>query len=198
MKNNTPKMREILIPFTGFCDTEAGGLMDDAIELEGYNAEEEDGLDPAAYSLKIDMKGFMKEYAEAHVAMLEDEFNSEHNFAIELRFLKVESPREYNFTNDTIIGEISEEALVEMYARLLFDQKIHGRLRRIVERDFSSRPGFASFYPNCLEVWKAKPIQEWDCVMCGSLLEAYVEDSVEEMVPGSHEIAYNYVERVEK
>ncbi len=198
MKTNKQKMLEIVIPFTGFCDTEAGGLMDNALEMEAYNAEEEDGLDPAAYDLKIDMKGFMNDYAEAHVDMLEEEFKRDHNLAIKLKFLHVESPREYNFVNDAIIGEISEEAVVEMYTQLLFDQKIHGRLRRIVKRDFTSRSGFTSFYPSKLDDWLDKPVQEWDCVMLGSLLEAYVEDYVEELVPGSHEMAYQYIERVEK
>ena len=92
---------------------------------------------------------------------------------IELAYDSMESPREYNFTTDALFVTINDP--VRLYA----DTNV-ASLNAVIKEQFTSCPGFHSFYSNDPDAWRAKPLDEWDHNELGALLTAYLRQQAEE------------------
>lgn len=84
------------------------------------------------------------------------------------RFESMESPREYNFTTDSVFADIPLKSLRAIFKRSADDG--HESLSRIIRARFTSRSGFISFYSNDVADWLAKPLRDWDHNELGTLL----------------------------
>ena len=122
MKTKT-QINEFSLNFGGFYHSEHSENIDSKEESYGYNWEE------------IDYKKTHITYCNAYLNKLSEELE------IDLTFIQLDSPREYNFTTDKIVCSISNKdfkALLDVYdTKELFDY---------IEEHSKSRSGFTSFY----------------------------------------------------
>ena len=162
------------VPFAGFYYSKWSSELNDVenrfIERE---AEDDDTLDESEVSVLVDkcrQNETQIEYvAEEYVGYFNEKFKEEFGIDLKLRFESMKSPREYNFTSDVIYAYIDEDVV-----RRLLDDLEDSKLADMIRERFTSCSGFISFYPNRIERWKAKPIEEWDHNEVGTVLEAYV------------------------
>lgn len=162
------------LPFSGFYCSKWDGVLEDVenkfIERE---AEDDDTLDESEVSVLVDKcrqyETQIEYVAEEYVGYFNEKFKEEFGIDLKLRFESLKSPREYNFTSDVIYAYIDEEVVQELLAKLEDDT-----FAAMIRQRFTSRSGFISFYPNRIDRWKAKPLEEWDYNEVGTILEAYV------------------------
>jgi len=87
---------------------------------------------------------------------------------ISITYEALESPKEYNFSNDCIYGKISLEHLKAMLEAIPINDWL-----TFVKEQCTSYDGFISFYPSDFAEWK-EPMQEWGEARLGMVLEAYL------------------------
>ena len=121
--------------FGGFYHSEHSETIENNIESYGYDCEE------------IDYKKTHLNYCDSYLNRLSEELE------IDLIFIQLDSPREYNFTTDKILCSISENdfnTLLDVYdTKELFDN---------IEEHSKSRDGFSSFYSGYAAVKKESDI----------------------------------------
>ena len=126
---------EFSLNFGGFYHSEHSENIDSQEESYGYNWEE------------IDYKKTHLNYCDSYLNRLSEELE------IDLIFIQLDSPREYNFTTDKILCSISENdfnTLLDVYdTKELFDN---------IEEHSKSRDGFSSFYSGYAAVKKESDI----------------------------------------
>ena len=171
----------IKLPFMGFYNSLLDSEIDSSISsMAEWQAENEGGIPAEEYSDFLyrfaDFSKCHKTIATAYV----DHFAnliSEHlelDGGLELEFESLESPREYNFTTDSIFAYIPEKQAAE-----LFDYVDAISLQETINVHLKSRPGFISFYYEFVDEWKEKPLNLWDCNELSMILYAIV-DEIEE------------------
>lgn len=124
-----------------------------------------------------------------------EKFLNENGLKIKIRFIEIDSPREYNFRNDRIACKItcSFSELQKMF--LLSDPADY------LKWQFKSRIGFISFYPYRLEDWETLKPSQFDSIHLWAMLEAiiyhigYEEDEFYEVATMD---AYVYAENFAK
>lgn len=204
-------MREINIPFSGFYESMWSGLIDRAMEMAAENDHQRQTEDAIPEELRLEETVFHEklfdamDYRDAERALAADyvdELNrrleSELGLKLHLKFKLMSSPREYNFETDRLFSDISLAAAKRLFA---FSRKLddHEKLKAKIRRRFTSRDGFHSHYSNDFEVWKAKPLADWDhnelgtllCIACDELGEDW-DWSVYERLAESD---YEYVDK---
>ena len=162
------------LPFAGFYCSKWDGELDCVenrfIERE---AEDDDTLDESEVSVLVDKcrqyETQIKYVAQEYVDYFNEKFKDEFGIDLKLRFESLKSPREYNFSTDIIYAYIDEEVV-----RRLLDDLEESKLSDMIRERFTSCDGFISFYPNRIDRWKTKPLEEWDHNEIGTILEAYV------------------------
>lgn len=90
--------------------------------------------------------------------------------SIGLKFESMDSPREYNFATDRIFCHIPLKTVRALFKASKAEN--HISLRAAIRERFTSYDGFISGYPNALDSWLSKPLQEWDHNEIGTLLVA--------------------------
>jgi len=126
---------EFSLAFGGFYHSEHSDNIDSREEMYGYNWED------------VDYKETHLNYCNAYLNKLSEELE------INLKFIQLDSPREYNFTTDKIVCSISNKdfkALLDAY-----DTK---ELFNYIEEHSKSRDGFYSFYSGYKNVKAEKDI----------------------------------------
>ena len=121
--------------FGGFYHSEHSENIDSQEESYGYNWEE------------IDYKKTHLNYCESYLNRLSEELE------IDLIFIQLDSPREYNFTTDKIFCSISNKDF-----KALLDVYDTEELFNYIEEHSKSRDGFYSFYSGYKEVEKESDI----------------------------------------
>tara|TARA_R110000751_G_scaffold90538_1_gene177579 strand:- start:242 stop:748 length:507 start_codon:yes stop_codon:yes gene_type:complete len=133
--NTKTQINEFSLNFGGFYHSEHSETIENNIELYGYDWED------------VDYKKTYVNYCKAFLNRLGEELQ------IDLNFISLDSPREYNFTTDKIFCSISEndfKALLNTY-----DTK---ELFNYIEEHSKSRSGFTSFYSGYEAVKKESDI----------------------------------------
>ena len=152
------------IPFSGFYYS----LHDDAIDSAVDQCFSDDSGDVRpeimrhvfdAANWRMVQSKYAVEYAAAFAA----------EFKLPLQFESMESPREYNFSTDSIYCTVSAEN-----AAWLFDTCDKALLDKIARETFTSRDGFASFYDPDFTDWG--DILTWDHNQLGVLMRAHVAE----------------------
>ena len=134
MRTQTQKT-EFSLNFGGFYHSEHSEVIENNIELYGYEWEE------------VDYKKTNINYCKAFLNRLGEELN------INLSFISLDSPKEYNFTTDKIFCSISKEDF-----KTLLDDYDNKELFNYIEEHSKSRDGFSSFYSGYAAVKKEKDI----------------------------------------
>lgn len=161
-------MRSTTIPFSGFYESWHSEEIDDVLvqlfddEDGNPNWESYEDLCSTCEWSKVFL-----EYAKTYTKEFADLFD------VKVAFMKVESPREYNFTTDRIIAAIE---LAEV--RRLWKAVPKSILYEKSKERHTSYPGFHSFYDP--EFVHNTPLPEWDMNMVGTLLEAWVQWKTED------------------
>lgn len=157
---------ETTIPFSGFYESLHSGAVDDAEQQifsdRRTGCTRNQGLEAALFNI-CDYSGVYTAYAEAYAE------NFAHEFKIpSMKFLKLRSPREHNFTTDRIFVEISREDAYRIRA-----ETDEWRLRNLARDMFTSRDGFMSFYSPDVDSWGE--VEDWDWNQLGCLMAAYAD-----------------------
>ena len=121
--------------FGGFYHSEHSETIENNIEAYGYDWEE------------IDYKKTHLKYCDSYLNKLSEELE------IDLIFIQLDSPREYNFTTDKIFCSISNKDFNTLLAA--YDTK---ELFDYIEENSKSRDGFSSFYSGYSAVKKESDI----------------------------------------
>lgn len=98
--------------------------------------------------VEFDYKDYMNRVAEACVGAVENQLKDLFNISIE--FENVCSPREYNFTNDSINVEYTLDNLDEIFNYL---EEYKTEFEEFLKERYTSRSGFSSFWSNDYDVW---------------------------------------------
>ncbi len=165
---NTPTYTIRMPGFPGFYNS----VLDGHIDREVENMEEtlREKRNPRLSSPDRDLSPYLN-YHAAHQTMAKEwvRIFAAHT-GLELKYLHFQSPREYNFTTDSVDVGVSHETLLK-----LASAKDSPRFWEVLRAHFTSRDGFISFYSNDPEdeEW-AKPVWEWDEIQRMALLEAWV------------------------
>ena len=134
MKTKT-QITEFSLDFGGFYHSEHSETIENNIEAYGYEWED------------VDYKNTYINYCNAYLNKPSEELD------INLSFISLDSPREYNFTTDKIVCSISNKdfnALLDAYdTKELFDY---------IEEHSKSRDGFSSFCSGYAAVKKESDI----------------------------------------
>jgi hypothetical protein len=151
------------IPFSGFYESIHDANIDSALEIMVSDDSGEPDTERlnAAYAA-IDWRKVHLAYAQEYASTLADEC------AATWQFVKLVSPREYNFRTDEIDVSISMAELQRMMA--LVDR---APLAALVAERLAPRSGFAPFYSDDLEDWG--DLAEWDAPQLSLLVEAYCD-----------------------
>tara|TARA_R110000822_G_scaffold158314_1_gene297875 strand:+ start:74 stop:577 length:504 start_codon:yes stop_codon:yes gene_type:complete len=120
---NTKNKINFSLNFGGFYHSEHSETIENNIELYGYDWED------------VDYKKTNINYCKAFLNRLGEELD------INLSFISLDSPREYNFTTDKIFCSISKEDF-----NTLLDDYDNKELFNYIEEQSKSRSGFTSFY----------------------------------------------------
>ena len=121
--------------FGGFYHSEHSEAIENNIESYGYDWEE------------VDYKKTHINYCKEYLNRLNSELE------INLKFIQLDSPREYNFTTDKIVSSISNKDF-----KTLLDAYDTKELFNYIEEHSKSRDGFHSFYSGYAAVKKEKDI----------------------------------------
>lgn len=158
----TTEKKTTVIPFEGFYETWAARMIDDEIEQAfdtdetGCNHNVPDALYCGPHAANY--RGMYEAFAREYVEIFANVFENETGVKLEIEFESLVSPREYNFTTDRIFVFIAPAQVQALYDIV----KDSPALADVIKENFTSRSGFASFYSNDIEDWKAKPLANWD------------------------------------
>ena len=165
---------------------------DETQEIDHINElREVANMEPVKFDdIKFDYKTFEKESAMQAVNFIEKELNEVLDTNFVITFEELISPREYNFTNDSINVEIKGTAqdfeAVQNYINNNF-----AAFNKYIKERYSSCSGFISFYTNEGAEFLALSIEE-DNHIFGSLLDFIFENEKIDQ----EQMYYYVVERV--
>lgn len=139
------------IPFSGFYQSLHDMQIDD--EFDSASREYGEGNVEYAFSKETFLE-FAKRYSDVVSVILSDILEVESV----LKVLDVHSPKEYNFTTDSISGSLNIEAIeaAESFLTTYADE-----WSNLVELELEARSGFMPFYSNDASDWPAGMV-EWD------------------------------------
>lgn len=154
------------IPFAGFYQSLHNVALDDAFE---QMVNDSSGCYPISDSLTNHAWRHVN-FNTAHEKYAADYAQSfaKHVGCAALEFESMKSPREYNFTTDTIYCAIEESAVRALIATLPA-----GALQTKATERFTSRDGFSSFYSPDVTTWG--DVAAWDHNQVGTVLECVAD-----------------------
>lgn len=158
---------EIQIPFSGFYESWHDEKCSEAVESAfNYNHEtdEDQELPEAFWDADINWSAIFRDYAKAYSEVFGEELG------LDVEFIEMSSPREYNFTTDRLFVKVPREQIDAIKDKVFADKEAS----EYVSERFTSRDGFWSHYSNDLtdEEWTAETLDE---CQYGVILEAYVD-----------------------
>ena len=159
------KPLETTIPFDGFYESLHDSMINDAI-MQMF--QDDDGTENAGLSARVfedcRFKQVHEKYAQCYAQSFSEVFGLP-----SLKFDKLQSPREYNFTTDRIFCTIDSADVNRVLAAV--DK---GVFRSKAADMFTSRSGFASFYNPDIDTWP-DDVSDWDCNQIGCLIAAWAD-----------------------
>lgn len=157
------------IPFLGFYESIHSANIDDAESRLFADRDtgtiNNDGLQ-AQFSDKCNYSQVFKKYAVAYTEQFAEDFKIK-----SLKFVELNSPREYNFSTDQIVCSISRADL-----RAIYKATDRQKLTDHVREQCTSRSGFVSFYDPDLKTWGH--VDAWKQPQIKLLLDVYCAGEV--------------------
>jgi hypothetical protein len=160
------------LPFSGFYNSTHDAEMDHALEGMVSDDRGDPHPDAADLSQNVHWQAACTAYARLYAEKFAGAFKDATGIDLSLTFKELDSPREYNFTTDRIFAEVPTDKVEAVYAKV--DKDV---LDAAIAKEFTSRSGFMSFYPNSLAAWLEKgAVTTWDANQVGTLIEALWDD----------------------
>jgi len=168
------------VPFEGFYNSTADGMLDDGIEqlFSDFETGEPDfnkmngfyGID----GIKWDdvHSDFCREYVS--------ELNN--ILGISLKFIKLTSPAFYNYSTDKIEAEISKADLLKLYSDI--DIKLFIQL---INAELEPSSGFIPFYSNDFYQWD-NDVLKWEYPQIELLIQHTIDNNISNTWPLIYEI----------
>lgn len=157
------------IPFAGFYNSIHNANIDDAENQlftdRDTGTENNEGLQ-ARFSDKCDYWKVYDKYARVYAEHFAEDFKIP-----SLKFVELDSPREYNYSTDVIVCSISRADLRAVYKSV--DKK---ELADHVRENCTSRSGFMSFYDPDLSTWGY--VDKWEMPQIKLLLDVHCAGEV--------------------
>lgn len=72
-------------------------------------------------------------------------------YRVEFKFNRLDSPREYNFTNDEIIVDATFPKPIQIWRKIVEHK---AAIEKYIKERFTSRDGFISFVSNDINEWR--------------------------------------------
>lgn len=161
-------MEAILHNFHGFYNS----IHDDNLEHALKSIHADDCGEPRSDTLQcklfdaISWKDAHEQYAKEYTEVLS------HEISVPFKFIRLISPKYYNFETDRILVSIEESEVIKLFHCVEKDT-----LKLIIKDMYTSYDGYISHYSNDINKWLKKPIEEWDHNEVGTLLLAYMYDT---------------------
>ena len=176
------KIKSYLPIFPGFYNTIFEP--DEDQEIESINdTRKENGLNEVDFDkIDFDYREYEKDVSRQCVGFIQGVLKRDLNNGINIEFENLYSPKEYNFSNDSInvtyrINKHFELALIKYINENLEDFQTYLKGR------FTSYDGFISFYSNDSDIWLNEYCRdlESDPVYIGALLDFYLLNEDEDL-----------------
>lgn len=169
MTYGTVHTKLIRIPFQGFYESIHDDVFDRFIEYTSEHIAEENGLEDYEVADAIYDNTNWKSAREFYAKHYAEDFISEISGNIPVFKVILRSPREYNFSTDTITVAIPMEHWKEMVRLVPMDQA-----QRYATEWLEPRSGFIPHYPQDMKQWG--PIENWDPAITEVVVRALFED----------------------
>lgn len=169
MTYGTVHTKLIRIPFQGFYESIHDDVFDRFIEYTSENEAEENELEVYDVADVLYENTDWKSAREFYAKHYAEDFISEISGNIPVFKVILQSPREYNFSTDTITVAIPMENWKEMVRLVPMDQA-----QRYATEWLEPRSGFIPFYPQDMKQWG--PIESWDPAITEVVVRALFED----------------------
>lgn len=175
-----------LIPFTGFYESIHSEAIDQMVEQiadHHYEFADTDGLDPRqVFELFNDCTNYRQayeDYAKAYTERFSTFFEDETGLKLDLTFVHLDSPREYNFSTDVIQAKVDYKQVHDLLLHSAAEN--HRNLKEVMTERFTSHSGFISFYSPDLADHLEAGMSHWDenqvqCLIDAALRQAGVEE----------------------
>lgn len=150
------------IPFSGFYESVHNCAIEQTIIFEYDN---DSNFDES----KVSFPHAFKQYAEDYTNLLSNEIG------IPLSFVKLTSPREYNFSTDVITVTIEEKHLIQIISETNKDI-----LNKIIVDNCTSHSGFISLTSNNIDDWLNTPVTEFKPHEIELIIQAYIDTKFED------------------
>jgi hypothetical protein len=158
-------MKEFSIPFSGFYESVHDQLLDDEVNQICENRNNGDVNHDLSFYLSdnINWKQVEIDYAKDYTENFANELNIKG-----LKFVELDSPREYNFVTDRIFAKCSDTEFYRMFKLVKGET-----LDKVCRDNLTSRDGFSSFYDPNYKSWGHW--KKWDNNQLSQVVEAYVQ-----------------------
>lgn len=148
---------EINFPiFDGFYNSVFDELFEISDNLDNYG-----DVSKAEYNL-INWSETHKQIAAGFISEVESYYKKELlSFGItSLNFVKVDSPKQYNFTTDKLVCEVVFNCYTFKNTVLEFIRENYSDFQNFIKENYSSYSGFISFYSNDPQIWLSEYIKK--------------------------------------
>ena len=131
-------MKTFNLQFGGFYYSIHDELIDSM--LESYFSD--DSGEPLEHPDNIDYQIIFTEYCNQLIPLYKEFMSDEYSLDISLKFIHLDSPREYNFTTDSMLCDVTEKDFKKLKNYFLKD----AAFIKYANDKSKSRDGFISFY----------------------------------------------------
>ena len=156
---------QCVVPFSGFYESGHDDNLMSALSSICQDESGDEHPELADMWQHVPWPAVYARYAEWYVGELVDRFPVLQGLTV----LRVESPREYNFTSDVILGDLPDPQKL----RAACDEDI---LRDLVKKAFTPCSGFIPFFSADLDDWP-EDLTQWAPVQLRLLIEAAMRSS---------------------
>ena len=154
---------EVALPFCGFYESALSYEIDKELE-DIFNPECGYGDVPDEIHNQIDYGKVHQSLASDYVKAFENWLANERGIEIDLDFVEMTSPREYNFSTDRVFVNCSITDMEKVF------NAVKDEMPEMVKKRFTSGPGFISFYENDFDNWP-ESLADWDHNEAGTLFD---------------------------
>ena len=179
----------MVVPFEGFYESNAMARIDWAIQT--FFSETETGLEldvPSNLYSELDIREIFKVYCLLYLTNFNQVLNEELDINIELVYEDLVSPRDYNFTTDTLYATISLNDAITLSS--VIPSEI---MADTVKEHCTSYDGFRSFYSNDFydDNWQ-RHLSKHDHNELGMMLTAFSDREWKDGIPEHELFELNY------